>query len=837
MFKVNYFKNTRSFYEDFSPNDDELHITQSASLAEYLRKSKGTKGVFAYKLFYSFLFPEWNHPHTEVYFRSVIREYLIKHVSPSHYSYLKKHLDDFYKSFMFLIEIGLIKLDVFESLLLTDEQRLLAEMMDTLKQDPIVQRYFEAGSNLTKENLSQLLGIRHPINTVYIHHCDYIDATRMMLFHKLDSLGVKVIFLIPYNDEFPELYHPWEVIYKNLSGKGLNQWECVGLNGLVKGMKFAHYLKLGVPNDLVDLAKVGFKVFNHPTSFKEYINKYPIFKDSHDIITIVNEELNLYTDQSRAHHFYATTYGKFFLALENVRKTKEEIFCSFDDYVNMMISGWVQSGNVNGKQALSILIDLKDYMDGVQGLKEIMERLQALVDLQEVSIIFDDISKEQTGRNRLKRYLSNPFRVFPYIHSLRYDITLRQLIDCTKDLAKKLNQLLLQEDETRNVQSYLSELNNIYQSVKENWNSDATNKFEALFKTDIPTGWQFRKEEMFHLLSFYLASDCHDEEKIEDFDQLVGKTLSSNHIHVTGLSFQTFPWKTPNLPLLLNHTWLKHSIYQSNVSKNREIRLNALLVDFYSRKLTRNRALYAIFHLIAFSKGEVTLSYIDHLREHDSPSIYFTILEELYHSGSDPKTIPDSESYDWDINENVKEERLPLQVFETIPDLLWLDSDFCGKKFFLNAFIEEHPVYESDFHQQIAFSTIGKLLAEQGDGVQEVRENIFPLFPQWTNAHKQNLLDTAKVSGLRNYKSYENIYYPFAMKRLQLLYSRYEVGGNWKAKNQYDKDRFNLEQHVDDFISQIGKKNVKANAGLHCRMCPYLHVCKEGEFVIDANDS
>jgi hypothetical protein len=837
MFNIHYFHNTRSFYEGLSIGRNELHLTQSASLANYLRKTKGTKDVIAYKLFYSFLFPEWTHPHTEVYIRSMIREFFIQRVSSSYYLYLKKQIDGFYKSVVFLVEMGGVNLQSFEGYPLKDEQKLLIEMMHLLQQDSLVQRYHHERASFTKEKLTQLLGLSHPIDSVHIHHFDYLDAPRMMFFQLLKSLGIEVHFYIPYHSEFSELYETWKTIYQDLSGVCPNQWECVESSSLEKGLKFANYLKQGGPETLADKARIKFQLYDHPTSFKEYLAKQPILKDEHDVITIFDKELNLLTDQSKAQHFYATSYGKFFLALQNAKKTNEGILCTYDDYVNMMISGWIQSGSVNGRKAITLLVDLRNYMDGVQGLQDIIERLQALVELKEFSGVFDDLPKEQTGRNRLKRYLTNPFRVLSYIHSSRYEITVKQLIECTKDLGRKLNHLLLREDETRNVQSYLLELNKIYQLVNDQWDPKAKVQFETLFAANIPNDWQFRQEELFHLLSFYLGTDKREKDRIENFDQLVGATLSSKHIHVTGLSYQTFPWKSPDLPALLNHTWLKHCINHSFSSMNREIRLHALLVDYKSRKVTRNTALYSIFHLLAFSNSDITLSYIENLRENDGPSIYFTILKELYETELTTDIAFETEFYDWQFDEPGKPERLPLQVFESIPDLIWLDSDFCGKKFFLTAFIEQHPVYERDFHQQIVFSTVGKLLTEQGDGELEVREYLFPLFPQWTSAHKQNLLDTTRISGLRNYKSYKNIYYPVAMKRLQRLYSRYEVGENWKAKNQYDNDRFNLEQHVVDFLPQVGEKNVIANAGVHCRMCPYLHVCKEGEFVIDGNDS
>ena len=191
-----------------------------------------------------------------------------------------------------------------------------------------------------------------------------------------------------------------------------------------------------------------------------------------------------------------------------------------------------------------------------------MERLQALVELQEFGNVFDELGKEQAGRNRLKRYLGNPLRSIPFLLQSRYSITVKQLMECSKDLERKLNRLLPNEHEERNVHNYLIDLNKIFLTVKEGWDPEAVEKFEKLFQIPIPESWSFGKEELFQLLSFYLGSSKdEDMNKILNFDQLVGKTLSAQTIHVTGLSLKTFPWKSPTLPSLLSHTWLKKCIY------------------------------------------------------------------------------------------------------------------------------------------------------------------------------------------------------------------------------------------------------------------------------------
>lgn len=834
MFKVKYYQHTRKFYENIQLHTNEIHLTQSASLSYFLRKRNKDTCVLGYGSFIEKLFPRWYHPHTEVYLKSKLRKYLQENTEDHRWFYYEKYLTDYYESLRFIIEFG--GLNLYEVPELNHKQRLLVPMIKEYMKEPIVREYLMERASLTKGKVLQRLKIQGDVQTIFIHHFDYVDARRMMLFQLLKQIGFKVVFYIPYNPTYPDLFQSWNTIYKNITNGTSETWECVEASTVEYGGKLAHYLDKNDSLNERDREDISFLTFAHPTEFKEYIEKHPLIQNQHEVIAIFEANLNPYINQTPRDHFYATSYGKFFLCLQNCKKTEDGIKITYDDYVNMMGSGWVQTGNTNGSQAMTLLIDLKDYMEGIESFQDILERLDALVYLREFGDAFDDLAKEQTGKDKLKKYLSNPFRAFSYLNSSRYSITVKQLIDCTKDLARKLNQLLLKERTARNVREYIQDLQTIYDGVKEKWEPEVAKKFEKIFSVQVPDDWEFEKEELYQFLSFYFASEEEPSEgKIGNIDELIGKAFTTDRIHVTDLSLETFPWKSPPLPPLLNHSWLKKCIYQSFISNNKNIRLNALVVDYFSRELTRKRAIYFIYHLIAFAKGSITFSYIDELRENDEPSIYLTILEELYKKDAS-LPVSDEVEYEWEEDVPLPRVEVNKEKYNLIPDLLWLDSDFCHKKFFLNAFVEQHPIYENDFHQQVVFAAVGKLLSEQGEGEQEIRNVVYPLFPQWTNALKQNLIDLASAKGLRSYKSFDNLYYPKAMKRLQVLYSRYEVTQNWKAKYQYDHDTFKPSEHIKEFQKSIMGNEMKAKAGHHCRMCPFLHVCEEGEYVVDAND-
>lgn len=838
MFQVHYFQNTRQYFEQLDVKSDELHLIQSASLVQFLKKTKNSEQFLGYKMLSKKLFPKWNHSHTDLYLLSKIRQYIRKNTESHQSRIYETGIQEILESFRYVMELRMTDLNALENA--TQKQQFFAGLVSDLKRDTLVRECLSELLTFSKAVVSMRLGVQ-PLNRLYVHHFDYIDGPRMTLFQLLRSIGIEVIFCIPFQEERKELYSTWDKIYRCIQEP--SEWGSLGGIEEKNGMGFAGYLDKSIPaQSAQDSLNLQLMEFSDAPSFKKYLDEKGS-SDRHAVLAMFDEDLNMYTGQTEVTHFYATNYGKFLMALSACRKTPQGIQLSYTNYVNMMISGWITAGHIKGEDALSLLIDLRSYLEDITSFQGLFERLHALTEFQEVSDAFDETAKLQTERNRIKKYMSNPFRSFSFTHRDRYNMTVKQLIECSKDLARKVNRLLLGEQETRSVKGYLEDLQKIYESVKEDWELKPVEMIEKLFSDNLMTEMVLGKEEMSAFLALSLGKQKNNEEEIKhegkilNFDQLIGIALSHQDVHVTGLSLQTFPWKKPEMPRFITHTWLKECINRSFISANRITRLSALKVDYFSREYSRHKALYSLYHLLAYCSGNVTLSYIENLQEKDAPSIYLSVLEEIYNVQKENYVEKDLL---FELEEDaspISEEELNLDPLSQIPDLIWLDKDFCYKKFLLTAMVEQFPVYEQDFHQQLVFSTVGKLLSEQGEGMKEVKETVFPLFPHWTNTMKQNLIDTNYTIGLRDYKSYENVYYPKAIRNLQTLRSAYEVTGRYKVKNQYLADTFNPNEHVKELKQELSEKGVKAEPGNHCRMCPYLHVCVEGEYAIDSRDN
>ena len=144
-------------------------------------------------------------------------------------------------------------------------------------------------------------------------------------------------------------------------------------------------------------------------------------------------------------------------------------------------------------------------------------------------------------------------------------------------------------------------------------------------------------------------------------------------------------------------------------------------------------------------------------------------------------------------------------------------------------------MYYSDFHNKLVFSNIVSILKNSiDDSYSNMSKFLFPLFPQWKQVVKQNILtcEYGRKSIMSNYKYFDGINYPKNMDTMYLLKSKYIVGENWKIKNRYNKGNFKSEDYYSTFLKDYINED-EYNNGNHCMMCPHIYVCRKGMFIID----
>ena len=80
-------------------------------------------------------------------------------------------------------------------------------------------------------------------------------------------------------------------------------------------------------------------------------------------------------------------------------------------------------------------------------------------------------------------------------------------------------------------------------------------------------------------------------------------------------------------------------------------------------------------------------------------------------------------------------------------------------------------MYYSDFHNKLVFSNIVSILKNSiDDSYSNMSKFLFPLFPQWKQVVKQNILtcEYGRKSIMSNYKYFDGINYPKNMDTMYL---------------------------------------------------------------------
>lgn len=806
---------------------DELHVFTTNSLSQQIRERShlfcdGFEGLYQ-KLFLGFF-----NVQTQIFLQSQCRKRIINGAFV-HQEYLLDRLPAIVDAFYFLADLGVHELSYsFED----RRKNEITTLINYILQEPLYEEYTRLKANYQQNDIARILRGTTELNKIIFYEIDSINFRRMNLIHWLKAKGFQIEFRIPYQPEYKNLYRFWENVYKVITRKSIETALNYSLGDAAGGQRLGcFYENKGAEGK--ERQDIEIYEFETPYDFSFYA------ENTEDRLVAVNPEEILPLVENSKTPLYEDEIGSFIYFIQFCRIEDEKIYLSFETLSELITSSWIHTKNVEGRKTLSLLIDLQEYMSGVQTIDDIKMRLGRLLDLETVSQSFDRENSEDAGRNRMKRYILNPFRTFSFLNQDRYQVTINQLLELVELTEKICRYLILERNETINVNEYFKRWENIYDKQIEE--TDKNRQWKQIMTKKYPDHWEFATEELLQLLYLNISAVTEKEKKIKPLSavqEIILEREQSGSLHLTNMTQMNFPEsRFASIPDFFTYTELKELI--QSVPHNKPF-LHSLWVDYTMVQSFEELGMYRLYTLLRDYRGPIQISWIKNLQEDGYRNMILDILADLYCEGdiriydaeqqpmlfqNEPEAYEENESHD-----AVK------QIEGKIPDLFWLDHDFCSKKFFLTAIIEQQQVYETDFHHRLLFSKIGRLFSFSKEERLEFRRLIFPLFPHWTDTLKENLIDTEISYQFRKYKTFENISYPKEMNGLHLLRSVNRENRRTKARNRYRKDRgFNDEELLKQFSENISDLHVKAEPGNHCKMCPHLSSCVEGMYSIDGN--
>ncbi|WP_394217564.1 hypothetical protein [Halobacillus trueperi] len=705
------------------------------------------------------------------------------------------------------------------------------------------------------------------INGIVIHGVHQFNPLLLRLIHHFESMGIEVIFLINYQNNYRNIYYTWDKVYRWTNEKfriDKNENIFASLeNNLGKGV--GSLLEGDIQN--WDFRNITFNKYDNLTTFADEIaSKFEtasinrigekvqgnasgaLSRMEEQFYASDNEEVNnllqaYFPEQFGERHFLSYPIGQFILGLYNMWDENERTL-----KINSSILKECLSVNFfkidNQPTPLEIYNKIELYFKDIDNIIQFKSRLNDLIDI----IRKIEISSHLEFNQELKVFsffnvTSSELEYFNnVIHDL-YEIT-RQVFGNNKDgyinykkhyktlieiILKKTNSPMVNAKEKELVESLYKQFTNVEELEVEG-----------------------AMEDLKESIHFYLNrrdSETSANWIVRNFEQIDGGVLLSRSgrakkrkYHLAMLSDQKMKVSlSDRLSWPLTRGFFDS--YKEDVT-NLEIVLGSL--SEYGNFLR-----YSLFYATYYLENEIILSYVENSEgEKDTPYFLLKMLGiEAEMKDVDQKSLSpflvgketDSSKYGDDIDLP-----LPSSSFETVE---LQKKVTCSYRYLLDHVIEDGGYFHNEYHCKLYYKSIlykNALLAilkeNQEDNykecVRKINKELSDYFPFWRNIDFYDVEVTVNNyvrDQLKSKKRDDPNYY--LELRLNFLYAsitegKYSKGGDNLIKSIHHlregyKDKRN--QVENDIISYLEDERQLMDHDTNPLICDY---CKQRDICL-----
>lgn len=872
MFRVETYHNPVQFFKSIKIERDEVHITSIPTLAIYLKRlAKETNAecmwnIWIYHHFYRAIYPKWNSVNNRLRHKQIVRRLITQFPCEDTKTMyvLGKQVKEMTDAFRMWIEMGLedLKTEPKDTKL----ERAYALLYKQFLEDPeIVQGLQEIKGSIEEKNLLERLNAYNEcylkghatsylgIRRIYIYSMDLLEPSRVSLFYKLDQAGYEVIFRIPDEKDYPNNHECWHSLYEKLVP--VSEWVNIQEDDK-KTSLLQCFLEGKTGKDLLRPV-IKYHEMEQPTSFKRYLKQYPMERQhalyplNREYVACKVHEVNdyfrdeLYHNEA-IHHFYDTPLGKFINHLYSLKALEEDFALEYADFIEMMCSGIVTikgsaGALVNGNRALGVLSDLTSYMEGVKTLNEIVERMESYKLLNSISDEFEELGRSKADRNRVKRYLQNPFRALGYINHSKYDITTNQLYELTLKLKEIINELLLTKAPQKYLVQHVDYLVNYIEESKmiDNDNEiiyEAYQTFIKVMRKDLKQSFIEQIEDMKDYISVKTKITSEEEEEgnvllVKSLEHLPALCVNGvKEIYLCDLStkhMNEWIYSRAQISHLISLEDLSKFIQREPEDGKRVQLLKVTHLAEASSYHVQNFIKYSLMQLFTYYEGELHLGWIKNMMPYDTEWYLLGIIRNL----SRVENVEEEKEIELNLESQLpKEEPLNISIENLageLSPLAWQDLKICNKRFYLSNLLNPYPTYLEDFTQRKYFAHLCRLLEDTPGGKEAVKKLVFPLFPRWSDALKQNLIETHYGKKMGIYMSFDNVHFPEELLSIQCFNATKD---DIKAMRNRTLD--NKINKLREWI-ECNKGALQVSPSKMCYLCPYQMICQEGRLAIE----
>lgn len=578
------------------------------------------------------------------------------------------------------------------------------------------------------------------------HGVHQLSPLLLKMCHELNILGIKIIFLFNYMEQYPRIYDTWRQVY---SWTGNVEWEHDNgyhFNTANKQKTLATAMGSLLEGGRGNRAESSpLYVFDNMTSFADYVGD--IFEQSEHQLSNMDEQFyatdnsmvnhlleNYFPEQFGEKHFLSYPVGQFILGLYNMWEEDKGLVISASQLKSCLATNFI---HVKGMpEPLEIYRKLESYLNNIDTVPALLDQLT----------ILEEKLEELEGNEKLQgfKYFSfyavtrEEIQYFKGIIEDLYSIARELFSDSTRsgriDYGKHFSKLV--EILRRRLKSNLQETTDEEKLIIE----ELYNKFQHLERLKLKGSVTDLKEAVHYYLK--TRSDSNDGNWIvREFEQIDGGVLLSRG-----------QINTPKYHLCMVSDKLMRACHREvlpwPLSEEMFISLDEKGEGYTNLKAVVNsRKRYSEFLRFSFFYGtyflgdeRVCISYVRDLEEEQDPYFVLPMLGikpgdlPVYSFGSfDINLLADyldHENTTVDIDDNF--ELTDLQVFR-----------ICQRRYILGPMLEGKRYFSDDYHcwllyRQLLLRNTHKsfdLKANQSwQSIAEEENNLFkPFMSHWRN--------------------------------------------------------------------------------------------------------
>lgn len=858
------YENPYNFHhkQDFQPFLNCPHICATRSLEIGVKQQMNLPYVQSTGAIVDFFYPGWNLPENRFIQYTQLSDLLRDWDDSRELKIIrsfKRNKLNLLITMRNLTEIGLTPYDV-RPYATKVEEELFCELWE------VMELHFQDYMMEALENVSDIEQVRMvfadaglPLtnNTVVLHGFYYISPVQHFLFQKWKELGINLVFLNLYHEDYPSLFSFLDENFSEKYGWAKKEdWKKMKDAEVYNGSLFASKFEgidplLEMPQTIVE------KPYEYMVEFVEDL------KDEVGYVSPNSDELKKRIREFRPdaflgeRHFLAYPIGQYLFHLHSVwSEESNDYILNEKILMESFASGWLEMEGENARSYTAQLKALLPYFVNCRSAAEWLERLEQLIIAKRSSLhVF---KKYELKRND---YLE-AVRVSPVLRFSYFSVRLKELKEIQQfiiKLVKDAEWLVNIEEERITIKTHFQRIqrllddSNLKSSLTDEVERALVDVLEEMLKKPIHDDHYYHVGDLSDAIIVFLKNGLEDPDQNElgsldsSSAERVGVTANKFHfykmadldglilrndieqLHLCGMDEQHFPETSSPMPWPLSFELIDNL---NNQSAN---------MYTFRKEHSLEFSRYLFFCGLSFRK-KVYLSWVRNFNEYENldKSIYIQTLDlvdmekeiEAEYQYIEPHYIPET------IDTAIVQAGL-----SQLPQEEFAEMSMCKKRFSYSSLVDGYSTYHSPFHQGFLIGNLVKIYASIGKPKSEIIELLGDMFPNLSEISLRTIVDqninenyvaSMRKYGLQKRRKFNEIDYPESMLSFQFLTHR------GAFQNELWLTAFSptggIRKQRAELIGEMAQQHgvlADGNPTEFCKLCPHSDYCEDAYYAVD----